>query len=168
MPNSNPSEKAWFEKYDELAKRFSEHYRLSKERSMESMKKAMEKARIELVAAKELTAEQSEELKAFLQRDLEQTLNDFHQLSESAKEKLGVKKLEVGALKSIAATLENAGSALQEMGKKAKKTLICNTGEITSAGVLSCESCGEILHFEKTGRVPPCPKCKKTTFTKGL
>ena len=168
MSDTNEDEKTWLKKYDELAKRFSDHYLASKVRTMESMKKAMEKAREEIVSAKEFTVQQSEELKRFLQRDLEQTLNDFHQLSEDARNRLDFKKLEAGALQSIGSVLEQAGSALQEIGKNAKKALVCHTGEITSAGTLTCEACGETLHFERTARVPPCPKCKKTSFTKSL
>lgn len=38
------------------------------------------------------------------------------------------------------------------------------TGEVTTLGTLQCKQCGEVLHFHKTGRIPPCPKCKGTMF----
>jgi isocitrate dehydrogenase len=40
------------------------------------------------------------------------------------------------------------------------------SGEITSAGTLTCNACGHEMHFKKTGRIPPCPKCHATEFRK--
>jgi len=39
-----------------------------------------------------------------------------------------------------------------------------HTGEITGIGVLVCQNCGKELHFNKPGRIPPCPSCKHTVF----
>ena len=39
-----------------------------------------------------------------------------------------------------------------------------HTGEITGPGTLVCDNCGEELHFHKPSRIPPCPKCKGTSF----
>ena len=36
-----------------------------------------------------------------------------------------------------------------------------NSGEL---GVLTCDECGEQMHFSKAGHIPPCPKCKKGHF----
>ncbi|MCK5669240.1 MAG: hypothetical protein KAI15_09155, partial [Gammaproteobacteria bacterium] len=38
------------------------------------------------------------------------------------------------------------------------------TGEIAGFGTLVCDECGEKLHFHKSGHIPPCPKCHKTSF----
>ena len=39
-----------------------------------------------------------------------------------------------------------------------------HTGEVTMIGALCCKSCGERIHFERIGRIPPCPKCHATVF----
>ena len=39
-----------------------------------------------------------------------------------------------------------------------------HTGEITGIGILVCQNCGKELHFNKPGRIPPCPSCKHTVF----
>ena len=41
------------------------------------------------------------------------------------------------------------------------------TGEITSAGTLTCTACGQKVHLKSTGVVPPCPSCHATQFRKG-
>lgn len=40
------------------------------------------------------------------------------------------------------------------------------TGEIIGVGALRCTGCGEILHFDKPGHIPPCPKCHGTQYHK--
>lgn len=40
------------------------------------------------------------------------------------------------------------------------------TGDITTAGTMSCENCGWSLQTNHTTLLPPCPKCSETTFRK--
>jgi len=39
-----------------------------------------------------------------------------------------------------------------------------HAGDVTSIGMLRCRHCGELLHFERTGRIPPCPRCHATVY----
>jgi len=42
-----------------------------------------------------------------------------------------------------------------------------STGQKPGKGDYKCTSCGEIVHLEKiTDTLPPCPKCRMSTFTK--
>lgn len=166
MSEKDSTEKEWLRQYDVLAARFNKVFQEAKEHGREAMNAALEKAMAELVAAKEFTAERGEQLRTYLARDLEQTLDAARELGETARQKLDSKRLEAGALSSLASVLERAGKAMLDLGQKTKASLTCKTGEITSAGTLTCQACGEQLHFEKTGRIPPCPKCKGTVFTK--
>lgn len=45
-------------------------------------------------------------------------------------------------------------------------TLTFRTGDITSAGTVTCETCGWTLQTERTTLLPPCPRCAETTFRK--
>lgn len=38
------------------------------------------------------------------------------------------------------------------------------TGEVTTIGTLRCRHCGELVRFKRTGRIPPCPKCRATVY----
>jgi len=74
--------------------------------------------------------------------------------------------LGAGALSSIANALELTGNALHSLGEKAKEKLTYKTGEMTSAGTLTCQKCGQQLQLKSTGHVPPCPKCNGSLFDK--
>jgi isocitrate dehydrogenase len=155
------------QKYDLLASKFKEFYQAGKERSSESMSEALEKAREQLTALGEFSTEQGQELKQYLARDLDQTISDAQKLGEEAKEKLNPARLGAGALASLSSILELTGNALRTLSDKTKEKLSYKTGEITSAGTLTCQTCRQEVHIKKTGRVPPCPKCSGTLFSKG-
>ena len=164
--NDNNDKNEWLRQYDALAERFNKIYQAATERSREAMHAALDKAREELVAAKKFSAERGEELRKYLAKDMDIAVQVAQQLGETAKKKLDPGRLEAGALASLASILEQTGKALLNWGAKAREALICKTGEITSSGTLTCLHCGEKLHFEKTGHIPPCPKCKGTEFSK--
>jgi isocitrate dehydrogenase len=152
------------EKYDELADKFKEEFEAGAEKTSEFAKKSMEKAREQLTVAGKFTEEQGHKLKEFLE-------NDFARMSQEmkkgAKEKLNPSRLGAGALSSMAKLLHKTGVALSGFADKADDALACKSGEITSAGKLICNNCKNEMNFKKTGRIPPCPKCHKTEFTKG-
>ena len=45
-------------------------------------------------------------------------------------------------------------------------TLTFRTGDITSAGTLTCSGCGWTIQTTRTSLLPPCPHCGSTTFRK--
>jgi Zinc-ribbon containing domain len=152
--------------YDKLARKFSEIYLAGKERGRESMSVALDKAREQLTALGELGAEHGEELKQYLARDLDQTIADAQHLGEEAKARLHPARVGAGALSSLAAVLELTGNALRSLGEKTNQRLTYKTGEMASAGTLTCQSCGHQVHIKETGHVPPCAKCNGTLFHK--
>ena len=44
--------------------------------------------------------------------------------------------------------------------------LTFRTGDITSAGTLSCAGCGWTIVSSRTTMLPPCPQCSETAFRK--
>jgi len=131
--------------HDEFTDTLHDVFDASAEKTTEFAHVAMEKAR-----------EQGEKIKTFVG-------NDF---SRVAKEKLNPSRLGAGALASVSKLMHVTGVALSKFADKADDALTCKSGEITSAGRLECKACGYEMHFKKTGRIPPCPKCHKTEFKK--
>jgi len=150
--------------YDELADKFHEVFDDSADKTSEFAETAMEKARQQLTLAGRFTEEQGQKLKTFLENDFSRVTQE---MKIGAKEKLNPSRLGAGALASMSKLLHVTGVALSSFAEKADGALACKSGEITSAGSLKCNACEYEMHFKKTGRIPPCPKCHKTEFTKG-
>lgn len=167
MENNDQDKSRLARQYDMLASKFNELYLAGKERGREAMSVALEKANEQLIELGEFGTEQGEKLKQYLARDLDQTISDAQQLGEEAKERFHPARLGAGALSSLATVLELTSNALHSLSDKTKKTLTYKTGEMTSAGTLTCQACGQEVHLKETGHVPPCPKCDGTLFNKG-
>jgi isocitrate dehydrogenase len=151
------------DQYDKLAARFRELFEDSAEKSAEFAQVAMERARKQLTAAGTFTEEQGKRLQGFLERDFFQVANTMR---NEARERFNPARIGVGALSSIAGLLNTAKSVISTVSERADKALSCRSGEVTSAGTLTCVACGHEMHFKKSGRIPPCPKCHKTEFKK--
>ena len=149
--------------YDALAARAKEIFESGAERTSEFAQAAIETAREQLTAAGTFTEEQGQRLKTFLEHDISRMAASVR---HEAKTRLDPARLGVGALASLTSVMKAAGSAISELAEKAGKPLNCRSGEITSAGTLTCKNCGHEMHFRKTGRIPPCANCQHTEFTK--
>lgn len=152
--------------YDRLADRFRIAFEAGADRGREAMEVAAEKARGQLTAAGALTKVQGERLKKLLLRDLDRTAAELRAAGTSAARHLDPARLEAGALSSIAIVLESAAESLYDFAQSADEALPYRTGEVTSAGRLTCDKCHTALHFRSTGTVPPCPTCSSTSFRK--
>jgi isocitrate dehydrogenase len=102
-----------------------------------------------------------------LARDLEQTIADAQHLGDDAKNHFNPSRIGAGALASISSMLELTSNALRSLSDKTKKKLTFTTGEVTSAGTLTCQKCEQKVHLKKTSHIPPCPKCHGALFQKG-
>ena len=166
MKNNDPDKHKLTEEYDRLASKFTELYLAGRERGRDAMLEALDKAQDQLLKFEVISAEYGEELKQSLARDLDQVISDAQRLGEEAKEKFHPTRLSAGALASLANALELTSNALHGLTEKTRKPHIYKTGEVTSAGTLTCQACQAQLQFKKTGPIPPCPKCSQTSFTK--
>lgn len=153
--------------YDRFVERARELFDVSQEKSKEAIEKAMEKAHQQLSEAGEFSAEQGEAFKKFMRRDMEEIARHMTVLKQEALEHLHPARLGAGALSSMAQLLKAAGLALQSLSQKTEDALHYHTGEITSAGTLTCTGCGQKVHLKHSSRVPPCPSCSATKFLKG-
>jgi len=167
MDNNDQDKNKLAEQYDRLASKFNELYLAGKERGHAAMSVALDKAQAQLTALGTFSTERGAELKKNLARDLDQTISTAQHLGEEAKDRFHPSRLGAGALASISSVLELGSNALRTLSDQTKKTITYKTGEMTSAGTLTCQSCGQQVHLKHTGHVPPCPKCNGTEFHKG-
>lgn len=152
--------------YDRFVELSRDTFAAGQDKGRESMEKAMETAREQMTAAGEFTSEQGEAFKQYMRRDLEQTREEMRQFGESAKDTLHPARLGAGAVSGLAKIMKAAGNALSELSTKTESTLEYNSGEVTMAGTLTCQACGEKIQLRHTSVVPQCPKCGGTHFRK--
>ncbi len=148
--------------YDRLLDRVVD----TKSHSSETLAQAMETAREKAVHLGEVTHEEAQQIQEFVSRDL---YNVGHYLATGGHNVADWLRLETLTLeKEALSRLSDLSDQLKIEFKHLKKAAIrldeWQTGETTGIGTLQCKQCDQLIHFHKTGRVPPCPKCKNTTF----
>ncbi len=154
--------------YEKLSDKTREIFIVSSDKTLSALEKAIETSRENLVKAGEITQQESENLKSYLRRDLEQFASQIAKVSSQAKEKVEptMAKAEAGFLDLTAHLAHSASDMFEKLGQWADSKATYKTGQITSAGVLRCKECGKEINFKKTGNIPPCPACRNTEFRK--
>lgn len=156
--------------YDRFAGHVVEAVQSGRSLGRQGFEAAMEKTRERLAAAGEFSAGQGERFKEFLRRDLglhlDEQARQARQLGREAGQHLQPERLRDGMLATLATLLRSGGEMLQEWSHKADQAVIYESGEITSAGTLTCLNCGHVVRLERTAHVVPCPQCLGTRFRK--
>ncbi len=157
--NENKNEHEEIGLYEKLASRTADLLEEGKKTFDEALKKAKE----ELASAGDFSREQADRLGDYVRRDLKE---NAAKAAEAVKKAIEPQRLAAGAQSAFSRILTGAATTLTELAERSEKSLEYKTGEITSAGTLTCKDCEAEMHMTKTARIPPCPKCHKTVFRK--
>lgn len=136
------------------------------EEGIEDLSEKLKKARDDVAEADNLTRDEAEKVSEYLKRDLK---NAGEYLEDSGHDMgdwlhMDLELIEWSLLDMFLSTADRTKLDLLLMEENAKHVDEYHTGEITGPGTLSCDACGEILHFHNSGHIPPCPKCHATDF----
>ena len=122
--------------------------------------------REEAVKLGELTVEEADRVHDFVTHDL---YDVGQQLATQEREiadllRLNLLLVENELLDRFTKLAQAAKLEFRHLEKAKRRFDEWHTGEVTTIGTLRCRSCGEHLHFERTGSIPPCPKCHATVY----
>lgn len=164
--NESPIDKLT-EAYETMAERLAAAWEHA-ENGIHDLNEALRHAREQAVELDELTHEEAEEISSYLKRDLQDA---GYYLKDSGRQLtdwlyMDLELIEDRMLELFSRAADKTRLELMQLEQRARRTEEYHTGEITSPGTLSCDQCGEVLHFQHTGHIPPCPKCKATRFTR--
>ena len=113
-----------------------------------------------------LTQEESESLANTLKRDLHKANKAMNQQGKELKDWLSfdLTLVEDQFIDLIAKAADKTWLDFRAFESEDHQASIYHTGEICSAGTLSCNNCGKHVHFKKTSHIPPCADCHHTEF----
>ena len=152
--------------YETMYEHIAENLNKAKDKSGPLIHQLVDEAKEKAKEIEQLTEEDAEKLAVWLKRDLDEVISYLSETEYAVKDWLG---FETSLIKNamIHLMLEAADKTTVEllrMKENAHKPYDYHTGEIAGFGTLICDQCGEKLHFHKSGKIPPCPKCHKTSF----
>ena len=127
---------------------------------------AIDQARETAVELGELTREEAEKISTYIERDMKDAAEFMVETRQDFQDwfKFDVQLIEARLFDMFASVADQTSIELQQLAERARRASHFTTGEITGPGTLKCTACGELLHFEKAGHIPPCPKCHGTDY----
>jgi len=166
--NEQELEKKLSAAYDKMMERVNLLLDKAEHQALPALQNNIDKAKQQAIELKEVTSEEAEKLADYLKRDLHDAAQH---ISESGKElstwfHFDLELVEDRLLDIFAKVADKTSSELAQLAAQAKQATEYHTGEITSIGTLACNNCETLMHFKKTSRIPPCPKCHKTVFVR--
>ena len=113
-----------------------------------------------------LTADEAKSLSEHLKRDIANARKYMDTDGKEFREWLNfdIELVEDRFIDMLSRAADKTWLDFRAFELQTKENSIYRTGELCSAGTLSCKSCGQIMTFTKNTRIPPCPKCHKTEF----
>ena len=152
--------------YEAMLERVHEAAETGEKKTVPWLREALANAREKAVQLEELTREEADKVSRYVERDLHEAASFIADTGQEFRDWLTFdwRLMQNRMLDMFAGMADQTSQALRGFAEQARQASQYHTGEITAPGVLECTGCGETLHFEKTGRIPPCPKCNATTF----
>lgn len=166
---SSPAQSPAVEGYKRMLERVRNTLQELESAAGPRLERALDLAKEKAMELGELTREEAEKVAKYLRRDMEDAAN---YLTGPAAQELGawlrfdIEQLEQRILESFLAAADQTKLELMQLQRRGAERPDYRTGEITGFGTLVCEQCGKSLHFYEPGRIPPCPGCRNTRFSR--
>ncbi len=114
----------------------------------------------------ELTREEAEQVSEFVKRDLHDAAEFITESGSELRDwlRFDLDVVEQSLAEMFAQMVDHTKQELDKLEQRANAIGEWHTGEVVGIGTLECKSCGEQIHFHHTGHIPPCPKCRGTTY----
>ncbi len=161
-----PGAERLVEAYNRMMERVKTAFDLGDHETRPSLQRSIDQAKHRAVELGEITREEAESIAQWLKRDLDDA---GYYLASSGSElrqwlRFDIEMVEERLFDFFAQAADRSRLEFLDFENLVTAGSQYSTGEVTSPGTLSCESCGKVIHFHATGHIPPCPACHKTRF----
>ncbi len=152
--------------YNRMMERAREAIEQAESKAMPVLRESIEKARHTAVELEELSHDEAQKIADWLKRDLQDAGSHLAETRKGLADwlRFDLDLVEDSLLDLLKQVADPALVELTQLREELKRDMPYHTGEITGPGTLHCGACNETLHFHRTARIPPCPKCHGTTF----
>jgi len=152
--------------YERMLERLRERLGSTSQAVEQGFHEALEAARERSVSLGELTRDEADRVAGWLQRDLEDAAAYVDEARGSYADWLhmDLQLVENWIWDRFSSVADQTRLQWQALNRQLQAAARYHTGEVTGPGTLVCRDCGEVLHFKRTGHIPPCPKCHGSRF----
>lgn len=157
-----------YQRMAERARHRLDQLEQAEQRAVSQLRESIEHAAEQAVELDELTREEARLVAGYLRRDLEDA---GHYLASSGRElrdwlKFDVEYVEDRILEWFSNIADRTKLELLNFNAEVERAGHYYTGDVTGPGTLRCDNCGHQLTFSGADRVPSCPSCHGTIFSR--
>lgn len=166
MPYSVTTVQAKLEKaYDTMLSRLKDQLEDVSKRKP-NIDEMITKAKNKAVTLGELTEEESEQIKKYIERDLQEAAVFLKEAKKTLADWLNFdyKLIEEKCWETFNAVIEQVKAEWVEFNQRIAHSKEYTAGEVVGMGALTCAQCHETIHFTKSTTIPVCPQCKHDKF----
>lgn len=157
--------------YNRMAERVQQRMQLLEETErevIEGWRHSIQHAADRAVELNELTREEAQMVAEYFRRDLEDA---GHYLATTRREmsdwlRFDLEYAESRLLDWFRSAADRTRLDMLEFNAQLERAGHYHTGEVAGPGTLRCDGCGKELRFSTSGRIPPCPQCHGTVFSR--
>lgn len=164
--NYNKDDKGLVDAYNQMMARIRDTIDAAEAEAVPTLQKAIEQAKEQAIHLGEITLEEAEEIGNYIKRDIndaaEYLMETSHEFSEWLM--LDIDIIEQKVLELFLSVADKTRIELEQLSHPKCDIIAYHTGEITGPGSLVCIKCKQMIHFNTTSQIPPCPNCKHTDF----
>lgn len=169
MSNSN-LEQRLIAAYDKMLERVHDFFDASESYTAPTLQQRIALAKERAVELQEISSEEAEKVAAYIERDIHEAANYLETSGKALSSwfNFDLQLLEARMLEIFSVVADKTRIELAQLAQQAKRADQYHTGEITGIGQLTCNNCGNELHFKHTARIPPCGACHHTVFQREI
>lgn len=152
--------------YERMLDRLRHRLEETEQAMGDNLREALEHARDRAVELGELTREEADKVAAWLRRDIDEAAQYTAHTQRNLADWLhmDLQLVESWIWDRFASVADRTRLEWLQLQRELGEAATYHTGEIAAPGALACRQCGEVLHFERAGHIPPCPRCRGTEF----
>ena len=164
-PN-NHDDNSLVDAYNQMMARIRDAIDSAEASAVPTLQKAIDGAKKQAIRLGEISLEEAEEIGNYIKRDIndaaEYLMETSHEFSEWLM--LDIDIIEQKVLELFLSVADRTRVELEQFSHPRCAITEYHTGEVTGPGSLVCMACGQMVHFNTTSHIPPCPKCHKKVF----
>lgn len=154
--------------YERMLDRVRQHYRgdAPADEHGGGLQQTLDRARARAVELGELSREEARIVGEFVWRDMTDAGSYLARTGRSLRDWLqfDLELVEARFMDMLMSVADQTRLEWEAFDRDQPPPNAYRTGEITAAGTLVCDACGESMRFKRPGHIPPCPKCHATQF----
>ena len=154
--------------YEAMLERVHDTVEAAEKKTVPLLRETLQQAREKAVELGELTREEADKVSKYVERDMHDAAEFIADTGQEFRDwfRFDWQLINDKLLGMFAGVADQTSLALRELAEQARQSTLYHSEEITGPGSLTCTRCGEVMHFSHVSRIPPCPGCHGTEFSR--